>query len=207
MRQLGDCLGILIWGVAQMLCEYLWRTALELTPLRARVLIVLLLLLRRIKNGLAVWTWFLALKLGEGLLLLVDNVVVAVRGGFLLGRGHAPQGSLRGVLRILQVEIGVRILFKVLFVYLPQALKRRRQRLSLGLPVGGLVVKGNLGDLGDPSSDAWWIAHPLGRSTGKPSGIIVRVWRRVRLILGRVSVGARQKGLKQSAGRLLGLGR
>lgn len=169
-----------------MLGEYLRRSARVLAVLGSRVLILLRRrgLLRRVEDGLAVQTRVLGtVKLGGvGLLLLVREVLVPVGRRLLVG-GHAADGVGLGqgrVLLVLQVGSVVRVVLKVVLVNIPEALERRWEGLLLlsrERPVAelGLVKGGGLGSLRAGGSEAGrWIAHPLGRPTGKASGVVVR---------------------------------
>ena len=124
------------------------------------------------------------------------------------------------------MQVTVRIVLKVMLLDLPERRLLVQRALGLGRlrrPVGRLLVDRCLGQLGDAGPNDGWIAHPLGRTAGEASCVIVGVRGRgvlrgvtvqgeavvvVRGVIGAGSVvGPGQNVLNQTPGRpLLGSG-
>jgi hypothetical protein len=153
-----------------------------------------------IKFGSAVWVLMLVLILSSlemGLLSWEVGVlvtVVTVGRLFEIG-GHLPDGRVRGFLGVLCGNVYVRVLPQILLIEFSNSLQGRRLSVqTVGLPVGGLLVRGRLGYLRIPRPDIGDMAHSLGRPSGKSACVIIRTLGYVTLVMMVVMMVTRARG-------------
>ena len=184
LRQLGDCLGVLLLWVAQVAGEKLLVASLVLRLLVLvlvlvweLVLLLLLLLLLMgpgFKDLLGVLLMLqvsrdLTVRLYVSPVLAVSSVLSGVKRRLCVRSGNRTDSGRLNVLCMLQVQGLVRILNYVRLVEISYTLQGGwLSRRALVLPVELLLLVKR--DLGDAGADGWGVRRREAHALGVPAG-------------------------------------